>query len=353
MFIFQVQDYYLAMKFNKGDQCIKALYRLFTACCMLHNSKNAGVGRGHPYPKVMIAFMLVLQHWRATKYCGYQMMKTNMGIYNEELGELTFSILARSVLGDHTKDDFEHMCSLFRLLRVYRDVKSDVVDDTSSSNCLNWRHKIKVDGDEVVTTQLFFKSIIRQMVNGTYMSYDGSKKAFTNQQAGVLTKVKPTSPAVYMSKVDLLQYARAQIEALRGDMKTNFLYPYKHIWPECVNVDDEPQPGQVIAEGRALNEEKKIDLVADDDDGQALLEDPTSEVEELGEGKNPEDESDDTDGSHTDPDDLELNPLDNRSWAAWGTINMENRMVGKRRRRGVNYDEQKHRGEKKHPDPSV
>ena len=81
-------------------------------------------------------------------------------MFNEELGELTFSILARSVLGDHTRYDFDHMDRLFRLLKVYRAVKSDVVaDNSNASNSLNWRHKINKVGDEVTSTQLFFKRI--------------------------------------------------------------------------------------------------------------------------------------------------------------------------------------------------
>ena len=107
---------------------------------MLHNCRNAGATRGHPYPKIMLSFMLVLRYWRVSNFCAYQMMKNNMGMFNEELGELTFSILARSVLADHTRDDFDHMDKLFRLLRVYRDVKSDVVaDNSNSANSLNWR----------------------------------------------------------------------------------------------------------------------------------------------------------------------------------------------------------------------
>jgi len=63
-------------------------------------------------------------------------------------------------------------------LRIYRDVKGDVVADTTgAANSLNWRHKINKVGEEVVTTELFFKQIIRQMVSGTYQSYDGKPKS--------------------------------------------------------------------------------------------------------------------------------------------------------------------------------
>ena len=175
----QVQDYYLMLKFNNGDKCHKALYSLFIACCMLHNNRPTGNKSAYNYPKVILSFMLILQHWKQTNYCGYEMMKKCMAIFNEELGELTFSILARSTLGDHCKNNFEHMDRLFKLLPVYRDMKRDVVQDSGRADSLSWRHKIKVDSDEVRSCELFLKQMIRELQNNTYKSYNGLKALLT------------------------------------------------------------------------------------------------------------------------------------------------------------------------------
>ena len=352
--MYQVQDYYLALKFNQGSRCVRALYRLCTACCMLHNCKNAGVTRGHPYPKIMISFMLVLQHWRSTKYCGYEMMKTNMSMFNEELGELTFSILARSVLADHTKDDFSHMDRLFRLLRVYRDVKSDVVSDTSGSkNSLNWRHKINKAGDEVNTTILFFKKIIRQMVSNTYRSYDGTPKCYSNAQNGSVLKVVPSSPAVYMTKVELDAYVKTQVTSIRADMNSNFLYPYSHIWPECINHDDEHDDALQFVEMNPVEEEHKEEIDSDIPDDLEKKHNSEDEVGDLGNDINLEQDVDDGADNHPDPDHA-VNPLDQRGWDAWGTINQQNQMVGKRKTAPVQrfaYDQRRRGGH--FPDPSL
>jgi hypothetical protein len=311
---------------------------------MLHNSKNTGCTRGHPYPKVMLSFMLVLQHWRDTNYCGYEMMKTNMSIFNEELGELTFSILARSTLGDHTKDSFEHMDKLFKLLRVYRDVKSDVVADNSSSNSLNWRHKIQKDGPEVKTSELFFQQIIRQMVNGTHRSYDGSAKGYSSALKGAQLKVVPTSPAVYLSSAELTLYVHAQLAALRVDMNTNFLFQYRHIWPECVNHDDEHKGDLPVVQLNVLSavSELKNEEWGDVDDD---VDDVVREVNVAGRHQEFEEDQDSSeDESHdeeseaedADPDENLINPYDSRGWNAWGTVNEQNRMLGKRIRKKPN-----------------
>lgn len=321
---------------------------------MLHYSRNAGATRGHPYPKIMIAFLLILQYWRASNFCGYEMMKSHMSMFNEELGELTFSILARSVLSDHTRDDFIHMDRLFRLLRVYRDVKSDVVADNSgAANSLNWRHKINKAGEEVLSTELFFKKIIRQMVSGTYKSYDGSPKCYTNAQSASELKMNPNSPIVFMEKAALDEYLQTQLAAIRNDMKTNFLYPYTHIWPEAVNHDDEHEEGlQVVQrQGAVPFEEDEVDV--DDQEDQELKQNVADDGGEVDNDKIVEEEFDDAKENIPDPDHV-VDAYEQRTWAAWGTVNQENQVSGKRPRVAPNrfvYTARRQGGH--YPEPSM
>ena len=322
---------------------------------MLHNCRNAGATRGHPYPKIMLSFMLVLRYWRVSKFCAYQMMKNNMGMFNEELGELTFSILARSVLADHTRDDFDHMDKLFRLLRVYRDVKSDVVaDNSSSANSLNWRHKIDQQGDEVTSTQLFFKKIIKQMVNGTYQSYDGSPKCYSNAQSGSELRIKSNSPLVYMQLSELSAYLQTLIATMKVDMSTNFLYPYSHIWPECISQEDAHENHDVVIVAGREDVEDKVEEVEEDNnqeqENKSDLSDADDDVQKSDNKQQHEDEEND---EGPDPD-HSVNPLDSRDWSAWGRVNPQNTMVGKRKTNPVQrfvYDQRRRGGH--YPDPKV
>ena len=258
-------------------------------------------------------------------------MKSNMAMFNEELGELTFSILARSVLADHTKDDFAHMDRLFRLLRVYRDVKGDVVADTSgAANSLNWRHKINKVGEEVVTTELFFKKIIRQMVSGTYQSYDGTPKSYTNAATAATLKVRSTSPLVYMQKDALDDYLLNLMAVIRVDMNTNFLYAYKHIWPECINHDDEHDDDEQVVQMDHVEENHDDGFESDDQNDEENKQDPKEGVDAKHNEENinavvVEDDEPVLDADHA------VHPLHSRSWEAWGMVNGENVMLGKRK----------------------
>ena len=278
-----------------------------------------------------------------------------MSMFNEELGELTFSILARSVLADHTRDDFEHMDRLFRLLRVYRDVKSDVVADNSgSSNSLNWRHKIQKSGDEVTSTQLFFKKIIKQMVNSTYQSYDGSPACYKNAQTGSELRIKPTSPVVYMPLPDMDIYLQKLMMTIRDDMNTNFLYPYSHIWPECISANDNHVNQDVVVVDALADIQEKEDIeedAEDEEDKQEAVEDVDEDVEN---DDNKQQNDDDDTEDDADPDEG-VNPFEsNKSWEAWGRVNNENLMRGKRKINPVNrfqYDNRRVNG--RYPDPKM
>ena len=282
------------------------------------------------------------------------MMKSNMAMFNEELGELTFSILARSVLADHTKDDFDHMDRLFRLLRVYRDVKGDVVADTSgAANSLNWRHKINKIGEEVITTELFFKQIIRQMVSGTYQSYDGTPKSYTNATAAATLKVTPTSPLVYMQKDALDAYLLNLMAVIRVDMNTNFLYAYKHIWPECINHDDEHNHDEQVVQMDHVDENLDEGFESDDQNDEENKQDPKEGVDAKHNDDNVNAVVEDEDGPRLD-EDHSVNQLHSRTWKSWGRINHENVVSGKRKSVPVSrfvYDGRRVNGH--YPDPNM
>ena len=282
------------------------------------------------------------------------MMKSNMAMFNEELGELTFSILARSVLADHTRDDFAHMDRLFRLLRVYRDVKGDVVADTSgSSNSLNWRHKINKVGEEVVTTELFFKRIIRQMISGTYTSYDGTPKCYTNAATAATLKVRSTSPAVYMPKLDFDAYVLNLLAVIKVDMNTNFLFPYKHIWPECINHDDEHDDDEQVVEMNQEGEQRDAGSDSDDLNQEQNKQQPKDAGDENAEDIVVVEEVEEEDDPRVDVD-HDIDPTDERGWEAWGTINEQNQVVGKRKSNPVKrflYNERRRAGS--FPNPNM
>ena len=204
----QVQDFYVGLRFNDGKKSIRDLYRLIVVCCMLYKAKVKGSGVPHNYPKMQIAHMLIVEYWKKIDHCSYKMMMHNMGIFNEEACEISFSILGRAVLGDSRKDDFDHMNKVYALLPIFRELRNDIFDDHGSPTSLSWRHQIKVEGEEVQTSAVFFQGAIRQIVHGTFRGYNGNLASFKNRVSGSANSGFHPAPVVHLSKNDLQQHLK-------------------------------------------------------------------------------------------------------------------------------------------------
>jgi hypothetical protein len=136
-------------------------------------------------------------------------------------------------------------------------------------------------------------------------------------------------------------------------MNTNFLYPYAHIWPECISLDDLHENHDVIVVSGVSNipdkEEVEEDVQKDRDEKEGV-----TEVDADADNNDSEHEHDDDKSDHEADADDGVNPFERRSWKAWGTINEENTMYGKRKTNPVQrfqYDNRRVNG--RYPDPKM
>ena len=216
---------------------MKALYRLFIAGIYLKNVKVPHKGTAHNYPMMTLSYLLILEYWRGIDHVSIKMMKENTMITDEELGELCFSVLGRCVLGDTCKSSFEHVSKMFKLLPMYREVKDEIGGETRSSS-IAWRHTVKDDCDEVRSASLFFKRAIKQIVDNTYKSYDGSPASFNSAQTASTCMTRKHIPVIVVPQVvaDELPKLYAGIES---KLCGNWLNGYKDMWPEAEDQDDD------------------------------------------------------------------------------------------------------------------
>lgn len=309
-----MHDFYVSLKFNKFNTTVKSLYRLFVAGCMLQKLKLPGSTReGHNYSKKQLMHLLVLQYWNKTGTYAGDMMKHNTGIFNEELGETTFSMLARCTLGDTILNEFEHMNKMYCLLPVLREIKDEVFEDSGLTNSLSWRHTIKVDGDEVSTSTLFFKSMIKRIKRGTHKVYAQDTFCYRNYEGAFRRQEISTLPNVYMNREDLRACVLSLYTKIDYDIHTYFLYRYSNVWPEAKT--------NVSVEGKdylPTDDDSSVNNSSDDEVTRRRLDygdvaTPTQEREHKISNKSSDDE--DTDGT----------PLQYfNSSNHWGNINNEN-----------------------------
>ena len=225
----QVQDYYLHLRRKDITKILPALYRLQLACVMLKHSKSPHRGESHHYPKLILANLCILAYWTNTNYIGMRMMDSNISVVNEELGEMTFSMLARCVLGDHHKFSVDHMNDMYQLLPVYRDLRNDVSSDVHSTSSISWRNTIDPEGNDVAAVAHFFRQRIAEVLRLNFTSYDGSPGCYKSRQASASHLTSDVTPLVYLP--DVLDHFPGLFEDITRDVNGFFLHPYTNIWP--------------------------------------------------------------------------------------------------------------------------
>ena len=152
-----------------------ALYRLFVAALLLRSANIDGYSKSHDYPKKILAYLLTLNYWRHHDMPVWKLMENNVCLFNEELGEMYYSILSRCVLGDNIKSNFDHMNKIFKLLPVYRSIREEMFQDNNNKQSITWHHKIPIDSQDVNATVFFYNRLIRYIVEGKHKSYPVGK----------------------------------------------------------------------------------------------------------------------------------------------------------------------------------
>ncbi len=229
---------------------------------LLRNVRVPHTGKAHNYPKFQLSYLLLIEHWRTSKHVIWTMMRRNIHIFNEEYGEVFFSILGRSVLGDHVKSKFDHIRRLYRMLPQYREIKNDILSDQNTSGSKSGRHIIDLDSDEVRVTKIFFQNVIRQVVSNKYKSYNGTKSSFSNRTTALSNLTCDYIPVVYHT--DVLTLVNVMFRLIKTDIEGFFLYNFTNIWPEADLNPDEI--GHIGVLGNNEVEVKEVEVDIQDDD---------------------------------------------------------------------------------------
>ena len=97
-------------------------------------------------------------------------------MFNEEVGEHSFSMLSRIVLGDTIKCSFSHMNKLYALANAYRTNIEDMTSDQYRRLRPNKGYDLRKKTALRDAIEAFVHSLIRNVRANTYTVYTGAKK---------------------------------------------------------------------------------------------------------------------------------------------------------------------------------
>ena len=168
-----MQDYGILIQLNDGEKVLKAYYRLLKVFLCL-NPK-------HEYVRSMAAHLYCLEHWKANADAVpfWDMFRTCPSMFDESRGEISLSTLSRATNRDSERHKIEHITKKYRQVRMYFDVKEDLVTETKG-NITGERctHYVVKDPDEQAAhTEAFLRQTANNARHCSYRVYD-SDRAF-------------------------------------------------------------------------------------------------------------------------------------------------------------------------------
>jgi hypothetical protein len=265
-----VLDYGIKMKLNDGTRMITHGFHMINLLMMLKR------GKSDTYIQSIIMSYLVLMHQRKFKLPPWTMFTTNFSAFNEEAGELGFSMLARSVLGDSQKNKFEHLSKMYILTHTHGDIENDQWSDAKARKKKSgWRKKISEGDPACDATAVFMSSQLREIKKGGYKVLDKADLEFqTNHNKGVPAQVQYKAHLKPLWVADTSEFLQVQV-ARCSRFFTDWGHDVRHIWPE------------LVCKALLTAEEKQVDLrdsSAEDDDEDTTTKDPAFNVEEASNG---------------------------------------------------------------------
>jgi hypothetical protein len=127
------------------------------------------------YQGAMVMHLLILLYQRKHNLPMWQMYTMSASVFNEEVGEISLSVLGRVTLGDTLKSDFEYMTKMYSLQHQYRAVSDDVRKDERRKR-RNRHNHYKLGKRVLAQTKVtaFMLDAIVKIEAGTYRVYTGS-----------------------------------------------------------------------------------------------------------------------------------------------------------------------------------
>ena len=157
------------MRIDDGKMSFLQLFRMVRLMICLNQSHKT-------YAKSMMMQLLILMYQKEKNLPSWQMFMGSPSVFNEEAGEMSFSVLARCCLGDTTKMMFEHMSNMYKLTSLYAETTDVLRTELGRVRKENGYYSLDNKGVEVQTVITFMQESIRALKFNVFRHFTGPLK---------------------------------------------------------------------------------------------------------------------------------------------------------------------------------
>ena len=230
---------------------MRATHRLLKVVMCLKNQKKS------EYIIGVATSLSVLEWMKSVDHPVWKMLVADPTMLLEEIGEISFSVLARS-LNTGVRQDRDRVSKLYKLSHKQIETAQKLkVDNENNDDFLNNMIGKYIDPNHetVQAVTAYFSSAMRQLKALTYKSYpQGHSVNIANSNAGDAIAVDlDIEPRIWLQpKCDLIPVVLKEMkERLRSHWVTNF----KEIWPEVNPPESSMQSNQARRPGHVRRDD--------------------------------------------------------------------------------------------------
>lgn len=234
-------DYGIALKIDSGSKVFNKLLSLLKVLLML-----AG-GRSNAYSQSICMHFMQLLYQQSKNLPSWTMLKESVDMFNEEPGEISFSVLGRAVTGDANRKEIKMMKEQWLRIQQHREFDEAMREEIHGDEAIqtNWRKQYRSIDPEVGAAREFMRARIREIKGGTYRVYRGLLGGAYYNKTQADKHMQPFTRAVPMWKADTTDYLKLQLDTC-SKFVSAWAAPYGHIWPAFAlrgpALDEHPEP---------------------------------------------------------------------------------------------------------------
>ena len=213
---------------DDGRRILKEQYRLLAVFLLLDGSQSK------EYQRALLTSISLWEWMKRQAHPMWDVFKNNASVFNEESGEVAFSVLARDIASSGVRSDCEAVSRKFRIIKpkmvVAKGLEIDLCGDdfSSASHCT-----VDVKSPDVVAATAFFKKMIRQLQRKSHHHFGATcgfldKKARGKNAARQLVAAEVIPPIKWKNALTRLSIVAVQMKAV---MNRYWVYQHRDIWP--------------------------------------------------------------------------------------------------------------------------
>jgi hypothetical protein len=178
--------------------------------------------------------LLIVLHQKRYNLPQWQILKTSLSSFNEEAGEITFSQLARCVVGDTQQRKLDHINQVYKLLHIYGELEEEHLADTHPNKSEETsRRKIPKNCEAVTAVAQFMKTRLRELKQNKFLVYNGKEASYKSKLVAT-TNMVPMKTKTPFWLEDPVTFLRFNITKARTKFyDTDWAGDYATIWPGC------------------------------------------------------------------------------------------------------------------------